>query len=85
MVIALCSLALANIPIVSALGYSAAIVVVIAVAGALTLLPALLGLLGTRIESLKVPIGGGHRHDDDHPHGWARWAAGVGQAIRGRR
>ncbi len=76
-VIALCSLAFANIPIVSALGYSAAIVVAIAVAGALTLLPALLGVLGPRIHSLKVPIGGGHRHEDDHPHGWARWAEGV--------
>ena len=76
-VIALCSLAFANIPIVSALGYSAAIVVAIAVAGALTLLPALLGILGPRIHSGKVPVGGGHRHEDDHPHGWARWAEGV--------
>ena len=75
-VIALCSLALANIPIVSALGYSAAIVVAIAVIGALTLLPALLGILGPKIHSLKVPVGG-HGHEDDHPHGWARWAEGV--------
>ncbi len=76
-VIALCSLALADIPIVSALGYSAAIVVAVAVAGALTLLPALLAVLGPKIHSLRVPIGGGHRHEDDHPHGWARWADGV--------
>ena len=41
-VIALCSLAVAQIPIVSALGYSAAIVVLIAVITAITLLPALL-------------------------------------------
>ena len=75
-VIALCSLALANIPIVSALGYSAAIVVAIAVTGALTLLPALLGILGPKIHSLKVPFGG-QQHEDDHPHGWARWAEGV--------
>ncbi len=46
-VIALCSLAVARIPIVSALGYSAAIVVLIAVIMAMTLLPALLGTLGT--------------------------------------
>jgi RND superfamily putative drug exporter len=54
-VIALLSLTLADIPIVSALGYSAAIVVVIAVCCALTLLPTLLSLLGHRIESLAIP------------------------------
>jgi len=54
-VIALLSLTLADIPIVSALGYSAALVVVIAVCCALTLLPALLSLLGHRIESLAIP------------------------------
>ncbi|MDQ2674681.1 MAG: MMPL family transporter, partial [Chloroflexota bacterium] len=75
-VIALSSLEFANIPIVSALGYSAAVVVAIAVAAALTLLPALLGILRHRIDSLRVPFGG-HQHEDDHPHGWARWAEGV--------
>jgi RND superfamily putative drug exporter len=54
-VIALLSLTLADIPIVSALGYSAAIVVVVAVCCALTLLPTLLSLLGHRIESLAIP------------------------------
>ena len=50
-VIALCSLAVAQIPIVSALGYSAAIVVLIAVITAVTLLPALLSILGKRIDT----------------------------------
>ncbi len=54
-VIALLSLTLADIPIVSALGYSAAIVVVIAVCCALTLLPTLLSIVGHRIESLAIP------------------------------
>ena len=54
-VIALLSLTLAGIPIVSALGYSAALVVVVAVLCALTLLPTLLSLLGHRIESLAIP------------------------------
>ncbi len=54
-IIALLSLSLAGIPIVSALGYSAAIVVVIAVCCALTLLPVLLSALGERIESLPIP------------------------------
>jgi uncharacterized membrane protein YdfJ with MMPL/SSD domain len=75
-VIALLSLLLAKIPIVSALGYSAAIVVVIAVAAATTLLPALLSVVGRRIESLRVPLVTPEHHDDQ-PHGWARWSRGV--------
>ncbi|MCB0877071.1 MAG: MMPL family transporter, partial [Solirubrobacterales bacterium] len=61
-VIALLSLKFADIPIVSALGYSAAIVVVIAVCCALTLLPTLLAMLGHRIESL--PIGKLHKPEE---------------------
>ena len=72
-VIALISLFAANIPIVTALGYSAAIAVVTAVLAATTLLPALLGALGPRINSLRVKLG--KTHPDDHqPHGWARAA-----------
>jgi RND superfamily putative drug exporter len=77
-VIALCSLAVARIPIVSALGYSAAIVVLIAVTAAITLLPALLAILGARINSLRVPFLRTPPHDH-RPHGWARWARGVGK------
>ena len=77
-VIALCSLAVAQIPIVSALGYSAAIVVLIAVVTAVTLLPALLAILGKRIDSLRVPFLKPPAHDH-RPHGWARWARGVGK------
>ena len=54
-VIALCSLALADIPLVTSMGFAAAIVVLIAMAAALTLLPAVLGVLGGRIDSLKIP------------------------------
>ncbi|MGH2993975.1 MAG: MMPL family transporter [Solirubrobacterales bacterium] len=75
-VIALCSLALANIPLVSAMGFAAAVVVVVAIAGAITLLPAILAIFGTRIESLKVPLLSTPAHDS-RPHGWARWAHGV--------
>jgi len=75
-VIALCSLAFAGIPLVTTLGFTAAIAVVIAVAAATTLLPAMLGALGPRIYSLRVPFSkaGG---DDAEPHGWRRWARGV--------
>src|SRR5262245_19742753 len=74
--IALCSLFFAGIPLVSKLGYTAAIAVVVSVIGATTLVPALLGALGPRINSLRVKLG--RTHPDDHqPHGWARWARGV--------
>ena len=75
-VIALCSLAFAGIPLVSTLGFTAAIAVVTAVAAAVTLLPAMLGALGPRINSLRVQLGKTHP-DDAEPHGWRRWAAGV--------
>jgi len=75
-VIALCSLAFAGIPLVSTLGFTAAIAVVIAVAAATTLLPAMLGALGPRINSLRVQLGKTHP-DDVEPHGWTRWARGV--------
>jgi putative drug exporter of the RND superfamily len=75
-VIALCSLYFAGIPLVTTLGYTAAIAVVVAVLAATTLLPALLGALGPRINSLRVKLG--RTHPDDHqPHGWTRWARGV--------
>jgi RND superfamily putative drug exporter len=75
-VIALCSLAAAGIPLVSTLGFTAGIAVVIAVAAATTLLPAMLGALGPRINSLRVQFGKTHP-DDAEPHGWRRWARGV--------
>jgi RND superfamily putative drug exporter len=75
-VIALCSLAFAGIPLVSTLGFTAAIAVVVAVAAATTLLPAMLGALGPRINSLRVQLGKSHP-DDAEPHGWRRWAKGV--------
>jgi putative drug exporter of the RND superfamily len=75
-IVALLSLAVVDIPLVTTLGYTAAIVVAVAVVAAITLLPALLGLLGPRIDALALP----HRrgaHDDHHPHGWERWARFV--------
>jgi RND superfamily putative drug exporter len=48
------------------------------VLAAVTLLPALLSILGMRIESLRVPFVQQHPHDH-RPHGWARWARGVGR------
>jgi RND superfamily putative drug exporter len=75
-VIALCSLGFAGIPLVTTLGFTAAIAVLTAVCAAATLLPAVLGLLGPRINSLRVHLGK-TRSGDGRPHGWLRWANGV--------
>src|SRR5215213_983487 len=75
-IIALVSLAAAGIPVVTTLGYTAAIVVLVAATAATTLLPAILGFVGLGINRLRVP--GMRTHHDERPHGWARWAAFVG-------
>jgi RND superfamily putative drug exporter len=70
--IALISLAIANIPLVTTMGLMAAVAVVVAVLAALTLLPAELAVLGPKINSLRV------RHppsDEQAKRGlWAKWA-----------
>ncbi len=75
-IVALLSLAVVDIPLVTTLGYTAALVVAVAVVAAVTLLPALLGLLGPRIDALGLPFRRGPQ-DDHHPHGWERWARFV--------
>jgi putative drug exporter of the RND superfamily len=74
-IVALLSLAVVGIPLVTTLGYTAALVVAVAVTGAITLLPALLGVIGDNIDRLALP----HRQrgEDDHPHGWERWGRAV--------
>jgi uncharacterized membrane protein YdfJ with MMPL/SSD domain len=54
-VIALLTLIVAGIPLVTALGYSSAVAVATAVIAAITLLPAILSLVGTHIESGRLP------------------------------
>src|SRR5690242_10938493 len=73
--IALVSLAVAGIPLVTTMGLMAAVAVVVAVLAALTLLPAILAIVGPRINALRVR----NRHPADHRKqgAWARWAAGV--------
>ena len=73
--LALVSLAVAQIPLVTTMGIMAAIAVVVAVLAALTLLPAMLGILGPHINSLRVrrpPT------DEQARSGlWAKWAADI--------
>jgi RND superfamily putative drug exporter len=53
-VIALFGLVLAGIPSIATMGYASAITVAVAMAGAVTLLPAFLGLAGHRIDRWKI-------------------------------
>ena len=73
--VALLSLAVVNIPLVTTLGYTAALVVAVAVAAAITLLPAVLALVGDRIDRLRLPLP--HGKSDGKPHGWTRWGRFV--------
>jgi putative drug exporter of the RND superfamily len=73
--IALVSLAVAGIPLVTTMGFMAAIAVVVAVVAALTLLPAVLAALGPRIETLRVRP---HISEDQARRGlWAKWAREI--------
>ncbi len=74
-IIALLSLAVVQIPLVTTLGYTSALVVLVAMIAAITLLPALLAIVGDRIDRLALP----HKAKsvDSHPHGWARWGEFV--------
>jgi putative drug exporter of the RND superfamily len=74
-IIALLSLAVVQIPLVTTLGYTAAIVVLVAMTAAVTLLPALLAVVGDNIDRLSLPHKA--RSVDSHPHGWARWGEFV--------
>jgi putative drug exporter of the RND superfamily len=70
-VIALLALAVSGVSLITVLGQASAIVVVVAVLAAMTLLPALLGLCGDRIEKLRV--GRDKRPTLGHSAFWQRW------------
>jgi uncharacterized membrane protein YdfJ with MMPL/SSD domain len=74
-VVALVSLRVAGIPLLSTLGLASAVAVVTAVLAAITFLPAVLGLLGTKVNAVRIPAflrkkkpGGGV---------WGSWAGFV--------
>ena len=73
--VALLSLAVVHIPLVTTLGYTSALVVGVAILAAMTLLPALLAIVGDRIDRLRIPLP--HGKSDGHPHGWLRWGEFV--------
>jgi uncharacterized membrane protein YdfJ with MMPL/SSD domain len=76
-VVALLSLFVAGIPLVAALGYTAAVAVGTAVLAAVTLLPALMALAGRRINSLALPLWLHPKEDPEKEGIWGRWAGFV--------
>ncbi|EDY48369.1 MMPL family transporter [Streptomyces clavuligerus] len=85
-VIALCGLAVVNIPILTKMGFAAAATVVIAVVIALTLIPALLGFAGKMAFSRKTrkamkagiePAAAAAQAANGKPNGGTRWARFV--------
>jgi uncharacterized membrane protein YdfJ with MMPL/SSD domain len=76
-VVALLSLFVAGIPLVAALGYTAAVAVGTAVLAAVTLLPALMALAGRRINSLALPLWLHPKEDPEKEGMWGRWAGFV--------
>jgi len=76
-IIALVSLAVAGIPLVTTLGLVTAIAVLTAVLAALTLLPAVMSLLGTHLFGGKLPRFLRPRSKPHKAGFWARWAGLV--------
>jgi uncharacterized membrane protein YdfJ with MMPL/SSD domain len=76
-VIALLALLVAGIPLVTSLGYSAAVAVITAVLAALTLLPAVLAIVGSHIESVRVPAFLRPSPKDLDGGFWGGWARGL--------
>jgi uncharacterized membrane protein YdfJ with MMPL/SSD domain len=76
-VIALLSLAVAGIPLITSLGVSAALAVLCAVVASITLLPAVLSLLGGTIRRLRIPSFMRPEHRPEGETRWDTWAGWV--------
>ncbi len=80
-VIAICGLAVAGIPYVTWLGLTSALVVLVMMTAAVTLIPALLAVAGVHLNRVRTPrLRRSARGPDHHAltgakvHGWERWA-----------
>ncbi|HEX5016288.1 MAG TPA: MMPL family transporter [Actinomycetes bacterium] len=76
-IIALLCLGVASIPLVTSIGLASVVAVVIAVLGAVTLLPALLSVVGGGIYRLSLPHWLQRRPAQGRSAFWTRWAEGV--------
>ena len=76
-VIALLALLVAGIPLVTSLGYSSAVAVVTAVLAALTLLPAVMAIVGKHIESARLPTALRPSPKDVDRGFWGGWARAL--------
>src|SRR5918996_1433664 len=76
-IIAICGLAIAGITAVTVMGLMAGLTVAVMVAIALTLLPALLGFAGHRIDALRVPGLRGGAGVPGRESMWHRWGRQV--------
>ena len=76
-IVALLALAVAQIPFVTSLGYACAVAVFTAVLASLTLLPAMLAILGRGVDRLALPAFMQPRPKEPDATFWARWAAMV--------
>ena len=76
-IIALVSLMVAGIPLVTSLGYASAVAVLTAVLGAITLLPALMALVGRHIDSFALPAFLRPKPTAPRKGFWGAWATFV--------
>ncbi len=77
-IIALVGLILADIPAITTMGAAVAIVVLVAMAMAVTMLPAFLGMAGTRIDRVSVRRRQSRSTTSEGPTVSGRWASRVG-------
>jgi uncharacterized membrane protein YdfJ with MMPL/SSD domain len=80
-VIAMLGMLIVPNTVMRSLAAGAILVGVTSVAGALTLLPALLGLFGDRINALRIPLVGGAAADHANPEG-RFWSAIIRRVLR---
>ena len=76
-IIALLSLLVARVPILGAMGYASALAVFVAVMTAITFLPAVLAVIGHRIDALRLPWRRRPEEARREDNIWARWAGTV--------
>ena len=74
--LAIVGVQVSGIPMLAMMGWGVAIMVAVTMLAAITLLPALLGIAGRKVNSLRIPFV--RRRSAEDPHsGSARWAARV--------